>query len=166
MQRVILLTLILLSAALPPGAAAAPDVTLEFWTISLQPFFTDYVNGMIATYERTHPGIRIRWVDVQFAAIEQKLLASLAGGGAPAPAQPEHGDGHPLGGTGRVGGHGRRCAGGGEEALLRGPLEFRPLSRAQLRPALVRGAERPGLQRRPLPQGRPGSPRPAGPPRP
>src|SRR3972149_743904 len=83
MQRVILLTLILLSAALPPGAAAAPDVTLEFWTISLQPFFTDYVNGMIATYERTHPGIRIRWVDVQFAAIEQKLLASLAGRGAP-----------------------------------------------------------------------------------
>src|SRR3989337_1479144 len=78
MQRVILLTLILLSAALPPGAAAAPDVTLEFWTISLQPFFTDYVNGMIATYERTHPGIRIRWVDVQFAAIEQKLLASRA----------------------------------------------------------------------------------------
>jgi len=65
MQRVILLTLILLSAALPPGAAAAPDVTLEFWTISLQPFFTDYVNSMIATYERTHPGIRIRWVDVQ-----------------------------------------------------------------------------------------------------
>src|SRR3989304_5241697 len=61
-QGVILLTLILLSAALPPGAAAAPDVTLEFWTISLQPFFTDYVNGMIATYERTHPGIRIRWV--------------------------------------------------------------------------------------------------------
>jgi len=65
MQRVVLLTLILLLAAFFAGAAAAPDVTLEFWTISLQPFFTDYVNGMIATYERTHPGIRIRWVDVQ-----------------------------------------------------------------------------------------------------
>src|SRR3990170_7975250 len=83
MQRVLLLTLILLLAAISPGVFAAPEVTLEFWTISLQPFFTDYVNGMIATYERTHPGIRIRWVDVQFAAIEQKLLASLAGGGAP-----------------------------------------------------------------------------------
>jgi len=83
MQRVVLLTLILLLAAFFAGAAAAPDVTLEFWTISLQPFFTDYVNSMIATYERTHPGIRIRWVDVQFAAVEQKLLASLAGGVAP-----------------------------------------------------------------------------------
>src|SRR3989337_1093467 len=83
MQRVILLTLILLSAALPPGAAAAPDVTLEFWTISLQPFFTDHLNPMIATYERTAPGSRSRWVDVQFAAVEQKLLASLADGVAP-----------------------------------------------------------------------------------
>jgi putative chitobiose transport system substrate-binding protein len=82
MPRVLLLTLGLL-LALSPVAAAAPDVTLEFWTISLQPFFTDYVNGMIAAYERAHPGIRIRWVDVQFAAIEQKLLASLAGGVAP-----------------------------------------------------------------------------------
>src|SRR3989304_2073247 len=106
MQRVILLTLILLSAALPPGAAAAPDVTLEFWTISLQPFFTDYVNGMIATYERTHPGIRIRWVDVQFAAIEQKLLASLAGGGAPPAGAPHPEEGHPPGGQRGRGGCG------------------------------------------------------------
>src|SRR3970282_1420151 len=83
MQRVIPRPLILLPPPLPPGPPAAPDVPLEFWTISLQPFFTDYVNGMIATYERTHPGIRIRWVDVQFAAIEQKLLASLAGRVAP-----------------------------------------------------------------------------------
>ena len=83
MQRAALLTLILLLAALSPTAAAAPGITLEFWTISLQPFFTDYVNEMIAAYERTHPGTRIRWVDVQFAAIEQKLLASLAGGVAP-----------------------------------------------------------------------------------
>ncbi|MBI3975344.1 MAG: sugar ABC transporter substrate-binding protein [Armatimonadetes bacterium] len=85
MQRLLLLTLALaLLVAVAGGpAAAAPEVTLEFWTISLQPFFTDYINGMIAAYERTHPGIRIRWVDVQFAAIEPKLLASLAGGVAP-----------------------------------------------------------------------------------
>lgn len=77
-----LLVAALLLLSLTP-AAAAPEVTLEFWTISLQPFFTDYVNGMIAAYERSHPGVKIRWVDVQFAAIEQKLLASLAGGVAP-----------------------------------------------------------------------------------
>ncbi|MDR7491092.1 MAG: sugar ABC transporter substrate-binding protein [Armatimonadota bacterium] len=64
-------------------ARGAPAVTLEFWTIALQPFFTDYVNGVVAAYERARPGVKIRWVDVQFAAIEQKLLASLAGGVAP-----------------------------------------------------------------------------------
>jgi len=85
-MRLLLLALIAVLILVSPvahGAAAAPEVTLEFWTISLQPFFTEYVNGLIAAYERTHPGVRIRWVDVQFAAVEQKLLAALAGGVAP-----------------------------------------------------------------------------------
>jgi len=82
MRGIALLVAALLLLSLPL-ASAAPEVTLEFWTISLQPFFTDYINGMTAAYERSHPGVKIRWVDVQFAAIEQKLLASLAGGVAP-----------------------------------------------------------------------------------
>ncbi|MBI3997925.1 MAG: extracellular solute-binding protein, partial [Armatimonadetes bacterium] len=68
---------------LPSASLAAPSITVEFWTISLQPFFNDYVNGMTAAYERAKPGVRIRWVDVQFGAIEQKLLAALAGGVPP-----------------------------------------------------------------------------------
>jgi putative chitobiose transport system substrate-binding protein len=56
---------------------------LDFWAISLQPFFTDFVNGLIASYERANPGVKICWVDVQFGAVEQKLLAALAGGVAP-----------------------------------------------------------------------------------
>jgi putative chitobiose transport system substrate-binding protein len=72
------------AAGAGPGAAGtAPGVTLEFWTIALQPFFTDYVRGMIAAYERATAGVRVRWVDVQFQAIEQKLLAALAGGVPP-----------------------------------------------------------------------------------
>lgn len=63
--------------------AAGPQVTLEFWTISLQPFFTDYINGLIAAYERANPGVKITWVDVQLQAIEQKMLAALAGRVAP-----------------------------------------------------------------------------------
>lgn len=58
---------------------AGPQTTLEFWTISLQPFFTDYVNGMISDYQRANPGVQIKWVDVQMQAIEQKLLAAIAG---------------------------------------------------------------------------------------
>ena len=66
---------VLVSAAAP----AAPRTTLEFWTISLQPFFNDHMNQMIARYEQANPGVDIRWVDVQFQAIEQKLLAAIAG---------------------------------------------------------------------------------------
>jgi len=69
--------------ALAPSGQTAPATTLEFWTISLQPFFTGYVNGVIEAYERTHPGVKVRWVDVQFSAVEQKLLAALAGGVPP-----------------------------------------------------------------------------------
>jgi len=69
--------------AIAPAGQTAPATTLEFWTISLQPFFTGYVNGVIEAYERTHPGVKVRWVDVQFSAVEQKLLAALAGGVPP-----------------------------------------------------------------------------------
>ncbi len=64
-------------------AAASPRVTLEFWTISLQPFFTKYVQGLITRYQDAHPGVRIRWIDVQLQALDQKLLAAIAGGVAP-----------------------------------------------------------------------------------
>jgi len=62
---------------------AAPQTTLEFWTISLQPFFTDYVNSLVAGYQRANPGVQVKWIDVQFQAIEQKLLAAIAGGVPP-----------------------------------------------------------------------------------
>src|SRR2546425_4482734 len=62
------------------SGVTAPQTTLEFWTISLQPFFTDYVNGLVAGYRRANPGVQVKWVDVQFQAVEQKLLAAIAGG--------------------------------------------------------------------------------------
>lgn len=63
--------------------AAAPPIRLEFWTISLQPFFTAYIRGLIAQYEREHPGTSVRWIDLPAQAIDQKLLAAIAGGQAP-----------------------------------------------------------------------------------
>ncbi len=69
-------------AAVVP-AAATPAVTLEFWTISLQPFFNDYINGLITAYQRANAGVQVRWVDVQSQAIEQRLLAAIAGRVAP-----------------------------------------------------------------------------------
>jgi len=69
--------------AMVSAAPAAPRTTVEFWTISLQPFFTDFVQGLIAGYERANSGVQVKWVDVQMQAIEQKLLAAIAGGVPP-----------------------------------------------------------------------------------
>src|SRR2546425_12460454 len=62
------------------SGVTAPQTALEFWTISLQPFFTDYVNGLVAGYRRANPGVEGKWGDVQVQAVEQKLLAAIAGG--------------------------------------------------------------------------------------
>ena len=37
---------------------------VEFWTMQLQPDFTDYFNTLIAEYEAANPDTTIRWVDV------------------------------------------------------------------------------------------------------
>jgi len=78
------LTAVVLVLLLGAGTAvAASQAQLEFWTISLQPFFASYIQGLISRYERAHPGVRIRWIDVQPQALDQKLLAAIAGGVAP-----------------------------------------------------------------------------------
>jgi putative chitobiose transport system substrate-binding protein len=64
-------------------AGAAPPTQLEFWTISLQPLFTAYMQGTIARYGQLHPDVAVRWIDVQPQAVDQKLLASIAGGVPP-----------------------------------------------------------------------------------
>ncbi len=77
-------TAAVLALLLGTGAAsAAPQVLLEFWTISLQPYSTAYIQGLIGRYQRAHPGVRIRWIDVQLQALAEKLLAAIAGGVAP-----------------------------------------------------------------------------------
>ncbi len=81
--RIIALVAALTLALTPALSVAAPQVRVEFWTISLQPFFTDYINGLIAGYEKANPGVKVHWVDIQFQAVEQKLLAAIAGGVAP-----------------------------------------------------------------------------------
>ena len=62
-------------------AAGQPEV--EFWTMQLQPQFTDYFNQLIATFERENPGTKIRWVDVPWAEMERKILTAVAAKSAP-----------------------------------------------------------------------------------
>lgn len=63
--------------------SASGKETIEFWTISLQPTYTDFFNGLIKTYEKENPGIKIKWVDLPYDSIQEKLVTAIAGGSSP-----------------------------------------------------------------------------------
>ncbi|OHY43187.1 ABC transporter substrate-binding protein [Cylindrospermopsis raciborskii CS-508] len=52
--------------------------TVEFWTMQLQPEFTSYFQGLISTFESQNPGIKVKWVDVPWAAMESKILTAVS----------------------------------------------------------------------------------------
>jgi putative chitobiose transport system substrate-binding protein len=56
---------------------------IEFWTLQLSPTFNDYFTALISEYERDHPDVRIKWVDIPYDAAIQKLLSSAVAGNAP-----------------------------------------------------------------------------------
>ena len=64
-------------------AVSAPPATLEFWTISLKPDLTAHIEDVIRRYEHDHAGLRIKWVDVDYQVLDQKLLSAIAGGVGP-----------------------------------------------------------------------------------
>lgn len=86
MRRFALALLALLPAAGILAAApapAAPSTTLEFWTISLKPDLTAHIEDVIRRYEQAHAGLRIKWIDVDYQVLDQKLLSAIAGGVGP-----------------------------------------------------------------------------------
>ncbi|MBE9015724.1 extracellular solute-binding protein, partial [Chroococcidiopsidales cyanobacterium LEGE 13417] len=56
---------------------------IEFWTMQLQPEFTDFFNQKIQTFEKENPGMKVNWVDVPWSAMESKVLTSVAAKTAP-----------------------------------------------------------------------------------
>lgn len=58
-------------------------ITIEFWTLQLSPVFDSYFNSLVKEYEASHPGIRIKYVDIPYDAATQKLLSSVASGQSP-----------------------------------------------------------------------------------
>ncbi|MBD2531154.1 sugar ABC transporter substrate-binding protein [Nostoc flagelliforme FACHB-838] len=52
--------------------------TVEFWTMQLQPQFNDYFKNLITNFESENPGIKINWVDVPWAAMENKILTAVS----------------------------------------------------------------------------------------
>jgi putative chitobiose transport system substrate-binding protein len=62
-------------------SAGSPEI--EFWTMQLQPEFTDYFNQLIATFELQNSGLKVRWVDVPWADMQSKILTAVSAKTAP-----------------------------------------------------------------------------------
>jgi putative chitobiose transport system substrate-binding protein len=62
---------------------AGGPAEVEFWTMQLQPEFTDYFNQLIAEFEKENPGMKVRWVDVPWADMQSKILTAVSAGTAP-----------------------------------------------------------------------------------
>jgi putative chitobiose transport system substrate-binding protein len=58
--------------------AASGASTVEFWTMQLQPQFTNYFQNLITTFESQSQGIKINWVDIPWAAMENKILTAVS----------------------------------------------------------------------------------------
>lgn len=64
-------------------ATTGEEITISFWTLALQPTFTDFIQGLIDEYEDQHPNIKIDWQDLPWDGIQDKFLAQTAGGNPP-----------------------------------------------------------------------------------
>ena len=60
-----------------------PGTTLTFWTIGLSGTYDGYMNGLARDFEKIHPGVTVRWVDLSQEATKQKLMAGIAAGDPP-----------------------------------------------------------------------------------
>ncbi|MBW4583601.1 MAG: sugar ABC transporter substrate-binding protein [Tildeniella nuda ZEHNDER 1965/U140] len=65
------------------GQTAGGKQEVEFWTMQLQPEFTDYFNTLIAQFEQENPTTNIRWVDVPWADMQRKILTAVSAKTAP-----------------------------------------------------------------------------------
>lgn len=51
--------------------------------MQLQPEFTDYFKKLISTFETENPGIKVKWVDVPWSAMQSKILTAVSAKTAP-----------------------------------------------------------------------------------
>jgi len=56
---------------------------IEFWTMQLQPQFTDYFKNLIGSFEAENPSVKVTWVDVPWSAMESKILTAVSAKTAP-----------------------------------------------------------------------------------
>jgi putative chitobiose transport system substrate-binding protein len=65
------------------GNTGAGGQEIEFWTMQLQPKFNDYFKKLISEFEQANPGVKVRWVDVPWTAMQSKILTAVSAKTAP-----------------------------------------------------------------------------------
>ncbi|MFI6909021.1 ABC transporter substrate-binding protein [Nonomuraea sp. NPDC050394] len=69
------------SPAASAGGAVTGKVSLQTW--SLKPKFTDYVQGVIDSFEKKYPGTEVEWLDQPGEGYADKVLSQAASGTLP-----------------------------------------------------------------------------------
>ena len=64
------------------GSTLQDTNEIEFWTMQLQPKFTQYFSDLNANFEQNQT-LQIRWVDIPWAAMESKILTAISANTAP-----------------------------------------------------------------------------------
>jgi len=78
------IVILALLASCNENAPKTNDKTcIEFWTISLKPTYTTYIEELIDKYEKLHPEVEVEWLDMPINVVMQKIMASIAGGAPP-----------------------------------------------------------------------------------
>jgi putative chitobiose transport system substrate-binding protein len=65
------------------SSSADGKTEIEFWTMQLQPQFTNYFNQLIGEFEKANPTLKVKWVDVPWAAMQPKILSAVSSKTAP-----------------------------------------------------------------------------------
>ena len=73
----------LVAAGCGGGSEQSGKQEVEFWTMQLQPKFTDFFDQLIADFETANPDIDVVWVDVPWSDMQSKILTAVSAGTAP-----------------------------------------------------------------------------------
>lgn len=65
-----------------PGANSNAN-QLEFWTMQLKPNFTPYFTDLNRNFEEQNELLKLRWIDISWSAMENKILTSISAKTAP-----------------------------------------------------------------------------------
>ncbi len=79
MKKIITLFIIFLSVLTLTACSIREDARTKevtFWTLQMGDY-ADYMYKIIRSYEKTHPNIQIKWIDVPFSEGEKRTLAAV-----------------------------------------------------------------------------------------